>query len=278
MSRRPRAAAHELAARDLRVAYGAAPVVDGVDLTLPDGRITVIVGANACGKSTLLRGIARIMRPVSGVVTLDGEDIRRLPTRRVATMLGLLPQEPHAPDGITVAALIERGRHPHQGWFGRRSSDDAEVVAGAMAATATRELAGRRVDELSGGQRQRVWIAMALAQEPDILLLDEPTSFLDIAHQIDVLDVLDRLNRDRGTTIAMVLHDINLAARYADHLVMMAAGRVIASGPPGEVISPGNVHAAFGLDARVVEDPVSGTPMVIPLGGFRARGPAGASA
>jgi iron-siderophore transport system ATP-binding protein len=266
-----RAGARELAARDLRLAYGAAPVVDGVDLALPAGRITAIVGANACGKSTLLRGIARLMRPLTGVVTLDGADIHRLPTRRVATMLGLLPQEPHAPDAITVGALVERGRHPHQGWFGRRSSDDAAVVARALAATATLELAHRRVDELSGGQRQRVWIAMALAQEPDILLLDEPTSFLDIAHQIDVLDVLDRLNRARGTTIAMVLHDINLAARYADHVVMMAAGRVIASGPPRGVISAASVRAAFGLAARVVDDPVSGTPMVIPLGGFRGR-------
>lgn len=266
---RDRAAAHELAARALRLAYGGAPVVDGVDLTLPDGRITAIVGANACGKSTLLRGIARIMRPLSGVVTLDGDDIHHLPTRRVATMLGLLPQEPHAPDGITVGALVERGRHPHQGWFGRRGSDDARIVAEALSATSTLDLAHRRVDELSGGQRQRVWIAMALAQEPDILLLDEPTSFLDIAHQIDVLDVLDRLNRTRGTTIAMVLHDINLAARYADHLVMMAAGRIIASGPPGEVISAESVRAAFGLAARVVDDPVSGTPMIIPLGGFR---------
>ena len=269
MSGRPRADAHELAARALRLAYGGAPVVDGVDLTLPDGRITVIVGANACGKSTLLRGIARIMRPLSGAVTLDGEDIHRLPTRRVATTLGLLPQEPHAPDGITVAALVERGRHPHQGWFGRRGSDDAAVVAQAMAATATLDLAHRRVDELSGGQRQRVWIAMALAQEPDILLLDEPTSFLDISHQIDVLDVLDRLNRARGTTIVMVLHDLNLAARYADHLVMMSAGRIIAGGPPARVISSESVRAAFGLEARIVDDPVSGTPMIIPLGGFR---------
>jgi iron complex transport system ATP-binding protein len=267
-----RADAHDLSARALRLAYAGAPVVDGVDLTLPDGRLTAIVGANACGKSTLLRGIARIMRPVSGVVTLDGADIHRLPTRRVARTLGLLPQEPNAPDGITVGGLVERGRHPHQGWFGRRRSDDATAVAAALEATATLELAHRRVDELSGGQRQRVWIAMALAQEPDILLLDEPTSFLDIAHQIDVLDVLDRLNRTRGTTVVMVLHDINLAARYADHLNMMAAGRIIGAGPPARVISAASVRAAFGLAARVVDDPVSGTPMVIPLGGFRAHG------
>jgi iron complex transport system ATP-binding protein len=267
-----RADAHDLSARALRLAYAGAPVVDGVDLTLPDGRLTAIVGANACGKSTLLRGIARIMRPVSGVGAKDEADIRRLPTRRVARTLGLLPQEPNAPDGITVGGLVERGRHPHQGWFGRRRSDDATAVAAALEATATLELAHRRVDELSGGQRQRVWIAMALAQEPDILLLDEPTSFLDIAHQIDVLDVLDRLNRTRGTTVVMVLHDINLAARYADHLIMMAAGRIIGAGPPARVISAASVRAAFGLAARVVDDPVSGTPMVIPLGGFRGQG------
>ena len=275
MSGRPRADAHELAARALRLAYGGAPVVDGVDLTLPDGRITVIVGANACGKSTLLRGIARIMRPLSGMVTLDGEDIHRLPTRRVATTLGLLPQEPHAPDGITVAALIERGRHPHQGWFGRRSSDDAEVVAGAMAATATRELAGRRVDELSGGQRQRVWIAMALAQETELLLLDEPTTFLDISHQIEVLDLLVDLNLTRGTTIAMVLHDLNLAARYADALIAVKDGGIFRHGPPEAVLTADTVRAVFGLESRVMADPISGRPMMLPIGRHRLAPPEG---
>jgi len=263
-----RAARHELCARALGLAYDGAAVVHDLDLALPSRRITVIVGANACGKSTLLRGIARIMRPVAGAVTLDGRDIHRLPTREVATVLGLLPQHPHAPDGITVADLVGRGRHPHQGWLSLHSSDDDLVVAEALRATSTLDLAHRRVDELSGGQRQRVWIAMALAQDPDILLLDEPTSFLDVAHQIEVLDLLTELNHTRGTSVVMVLHDLNLAARYADHLVVMAAGRIVTAGEPGAVLSAGTVRAAFGLEALVVEDPVSGSPMVVPRGRF----------
>ncbi|WP_246496310.1 ABC transporter ATP-binding protein [Miltoncostaea marina] len=274
---RPRAAARDLRAAGLSLAYDGARVVHDLDLAVPDGRVTVIVGANASGKSTLLRGLARIMRPAAGAVTLDGDDIHRLPTKQVARIVGLLPQQPQAPDGITVADLVARGRHPHGGWLRGSRGDDDRIVAEALAATGTLALAGRRVDELSGGQRQRVWIAMALAQDPEILLLDEPTTFLDIAHQIDVLDLLHELNRGRGTTVVMVLHDLNLSARYADHLVVMAAGRIVAAGPPGEVISPATVGDAFGLEARVVEDPVCGAPMVVPVGRVHRAPAPGAS-
>ncbi len=266
---------HELIARGLQMAYDGRRVVHDLDLAVPDGRITAVVGANACGKSTLMRGIARVMRPEGGVVTLDGADIHRLPTRQVARVLGLLPQQPHAPDGISVGELVRRGRHPHQGWLSRSDSDDDRVVAAALSATDTLELVDRAVDELSGGQRQRVWIAMALAQDPDILLLDEPTSFLDVAHQIDVLDLLMQLNRERGTTIGMVLHDLNLAARYADHLVVMAKGEVVTEGPPADVLTPATVRTAFGLEARIVPDPICGAPMVVPFGRFHGTTPAG---
>ncbi len=266
---------HELIARGLQMAYDGRRVVHDLDLAVPDGRITAVVGANACGKSTLMRGIARVMRPEGGVVTLDGADIHRLPTRQVARVLGLLPQQPHAPDGISVGELVRRGRHPHQGWLSRSDSDDDRVVAAALSATDTLELVDRAVDELSGGQRQRVWIAMALAQDPDILLLDEPTSFLDVAHQIDVLDLLMQLNRERGTTIGMVLHDLNLAARYADHLVVMAKGEVVTEGPPADVLTPATVRTAFGLEARIVPDPICGAPMVVPFGRFHGTARAG---
>jgi iron complex transport system ATP-binding protein len=267
-----RAAPHELAARGLRLAYDGAPVVHDLDLTVPDGAITAIVGANACGKSTLLRGLARIMRPRGGAVTLDGADIHRLPTREVARIVGLLPQSPTAPDGIRVADLVARGRHPHQGVLRRPSPADDAAVAAALDATGTAALADRPVDALSGGQRQRVWIAMALAQDPDVLLLDEPTSFLDVAHQVDVLDLLAGLNRERGTTVVMVLHDLNLAARYSDHMVAMAAGRIVTRGSPAEVVTPETIREAFGLEARVVPDPVCGTPMMVPVGRFRRAG------
>ncbi|MBJ7456543.1 MAG: ABC transporter ATP-binding protein [Thermoleophilia bacterium] len=263
-----------LAARGLALGFEGVPVVRDLDLVVPGARTTVIVGANACGKSTLLRGLARILRPQGGCVTLDGRDIRRLPTREVARIVGLLPQQPIAPEDITVADLVARGRHPHRGWARRWSDEDERIVAGALAATGTLDLAGRRVDTLSGGQRQRAWIAMALAQDPGILLLDEPTSFLDVAHQIDVLDLLCELNHERGTTVVMVLHDLNLAARYADHLIVMAAGRIVAAGPPAQVISAEIVHEAYGLASQIIEDPVCGSPMVVPVGRFHARRPA----
>ncbi|MFP5283793.1 MAG: ABC transporter ATP-binding protein [Actinomycetes bacterium] len=268
---------HTLTAVGLTLAYEDRTVVQDLTLQLAAGQVTVIVGPNACGKSTLLRGLSRLLRPVSGAVLLDGSSIHQRPTREVARALGLLPQTPVAPEGITVADLVARGRYPHQGWFRRWSREDEQAVAGALAATDTAELAGRNVDELSGGQRQRVWIAMALAQETDLLLLDEPTTFLDVAHQVEVLDLLVDLNATRGTTVVLVLHDLNLAARYADVLVAMQHGRVVAAGPPAEIVTEDLVRKVFGMEFRVMTDPVAGTPLVIPLGRHRS-GPAEGSA
>ncbi|EAQ04346.1 ABC Fe+3-siderophore transporter, ATPase subunit [Pseudooceanicola batsensis HTCC2597] len=259
-----------LTAKALRAGYGPREILTDLDLTVPPGAITAIVGANACGKSTLLRCLARLLRPSSGQVVLDGRVIRKIPTRELARSLGLLPQSPIAPDGITVADLVSHGRHPHQGVLSRWTRADDMAVATALEATRTADLADRDVDALSGGQRQRVWIAMALAQETDILLLDEPTTFLDIAHQVEVLDLLIDLNRRRGTTIAMVLHDLNLAARYADHLVAIRAGRVYAAGTPQDVLTEDMVAAVFGVPCRVMTDPTSGQPMMLPLGRHRS--------
>ncbi|KUL37189.1 ABC transporter [Streptomyces sp. NRRL F-4489] len=253
-----------MAARDLTLSYEERTVVEGLDLDVPDGAVTVVVGPNACGKSTLLRALGRLLRPRRGAVLLDGTDLARIPTRRIAQALGLLPQTPVAPEAITVADLVARGRQPHQRWWQQWSAEDERAVTEAMARTDVTALADRPVDELSGGQRQRVWIAMALAQETDLLLLDEPTTYLDIAHQVEVLDLVRRLNRDRGRTVVAVLHDLNQAARYADHLVAMKAGRIVAQGPPGEVVTAGLVEEVFGLAAVVVPDPVTGSPLVVP--------------
>ncbi|MGY1809989.1 ABC transporter ATP-binding protein [Blastococcus sp. SYSU D00669] len=255
-----------LAAEDLTLGYGERTVIEDLDLVVPTGEITAIVGANACGKSTLLRSMSRLLAPRTGQVLLDGRSVHRMPAKELARTLGLLPQSPIAPEGITVADLVGRGRNPHQGIFTRWRQEDDAAVAAALEATQTTALADRAVDELSGGQRQRVWIAMALAQQTDLLLLDEPTTFLDVAHQIEVLDLLTDLNRTRGTTIVMVLHDLNLAARYADHLVALADGRIHAAGTPAEVLTEQTVRAVFGLDSRVVVDPTSGKPLMLPIG------------
>ena len=257
---------HQLSAEQITLAYGDRTVVEGLDLAIAPGKITVIVGANGCGKSTLLRALARLISPREGQVILDGSSLQQQPSREIARTLGLLPQRPVAPEGIAVADLVGRGRHPHQRMLARWSPRDYEAVADALAATGIADLADRSVDELSGGQQQRVWIAMALAQETDILLLDEPTTFLDVAHQIEVLDLLADLNRDRGTTIVMVLHDLNLAARYADELVAVLDGRIHAIGGPDEVITEVLVKEVFGLDSRVIDDPLSGKPLVLPSG------------
>lgn len=262
---------HRLSVEALRLGYGDRTVVDDLDLAIPPGRVTAIVGANACGKSTLLRSMARLLAPRAGQVVLDGHDLHRLPTRDVARTLGLLPQSPLAPEGIAVGDLVGRGRQPHQRMFARWSAGDDEAVTAALEATGTLDLVDRSVDELSGGQRQRVWIAMALAQQTDLLLLDEPTTYLDVSHQIDVLDLLTDLNRNRGTTIVMVLHDLNLAARYADHLVALADGRLHAAGEPAEVLTADAVRTVFGLESHVVPDPVSGRPLVLPLGRHHVR-------
>ncbi|MGK5732888.1 ABC transporter ATP-binding protein [Streptomyces sp. URMC 124] len=257
-------AGSRLAARDLTLAYEDRTVVDGLDLAVPDGEVTIVIGPNACGKSTLLRALGRLLKPVRGTVLLDGQELARIPTRTIARSLGLLPQTPVAPEAITVADLVARGRQPHQRWWQQWSEADERAVADAMARTDTAGLAERAVDELSGGQRQRVWIAMALAQETDLLLLDEPTTYLDIAHQVEVLDLVRRLNRERGRTVVAVLHDLNQAARYADHLVAMKAGRIVAQGRPAEIVTADLVREVFGLESVVVPDPVTGSPLVVP--------------
>jgi iron complex transport system ATP-binding protein len=253
-----------LAARDLTLAYEDRTVVGNLDLTIPDGRVTVIIGPNACGKSTTLRALGRLLRPRGGAVLLDGQDLASLPTKRIARTLGLLPQSPSAPEAITVGDLVSRGRQPHQAWWRQWSAEDEQAVVSALARTRTTELAERQVDTLSGGQRQRVWIAMALAQETDLLLLDEPTTYLDIAHQVEVLDLVRRLNHEHGRTIVTVLHDLNQATRYADHLIAMKDGRIAAEGAPGEIVTPELIQEVFGLAATIVPDPVTGTPLVIP--------------
>lgn len=260
---------HSLTVQGLSAGYGDRTILRGLDLDVLPSRITAIVGANACGKSTLLRAMSRLLAPRAGQVLLDGKAIHRMAPRRLAQVMGLLPQSPIAPEGITVADLVSRGRHPHHGILSRWSRKDDEAVAAALEATKTLDLAERAVDELSGGQRQRVWIAMALAQETDVLLLDEPTTFLDISHQVEVLDLLTDLNHRRGTTIVMVLHDLNLAARYADHLVAMAGGTLHVQGAPEAVLTQDTVRAAFGLDSRIIPDPTSGRPMMLPIGRHR---------
>ncbi|MFD9740358.1 ABC transporter ATP-binding protein [Umezawaea sp. NPDC059074] len=255
-----------LQAADLKVGYGDRMVVDGLDLDVIGGTVTCVIGPNGCGKSTLLRALGRLLPARGGSVLLDGERIDRIPTREVAKVLGMLPQAPQAPEGLTVADLVARGRQPHQAWYRQWSSDDEAAVAEALALTNMDELADRTVDELSGGQRQRAWISMALAQGTDLLLLDEPTTYLDLAHQIDVLDLVQRLHDEMGRTVVMVLHDLNLAARYAEHLVAMKAGRIVVQGTPTEVLTEEMLLEVFGLDARVVADPVSGTPLVVPIG------------
>ncbi|CCH29609.1 ABC transporter ATP-binding protein [Actinosynnema sp. NPDC047251] len=266
-------AEHTLRTEALRLAYDRREVVKGLSVTIPPGRVTMIVGPNACGKSTLLRGLARLLAPVSGAVYLDDRDVHTIPNRELAAVLGILPQGPVAPEGITVADLVGRGRYPHQGWFRRWNRRDDQAVAEALAATDTLEVADRPVEELSGGQRQRVWIAMALAQRTDLLLLDEPTTYLDLTHQVEVLDLLTDLNRDRGTTVVVVLHDLNLACRYADHLVAMRAGEIVAQGPPADVLTEDVIERVFGLRSRIVPDPLSGTPMVVPVGRYHCADP-----
>ncbi|SCE36205.1 ABC transporter ATP-binding protein [Streptomyces sp. DvalAA-19] len=259
-----------LAARGVTVGYGGRAVIDGLDVEIPPGVVTTIIGPNGCGKSTLLRTLTRLLRPTDGTVVLDGEDIAKLRTRDVAKKLGLLPQAPVAPEGLTVGDLVARGRHPHQSWLRQWSSDDAGVVERALTMTGVADLADRPVDSLSGGQRQRVWISMTLAQGTDLLLLDEPTTYLDLAHAIDVLDLVDDLH-ESGCTVVMVLHDLNLATRYSDNLIVMRAGQILAQGHPRDVITAELLHEAFGLQATVIDDPVGDRPLIVPIGRTHVR-------
>lgn len=253
-----------LTAENVTLGYDQRVIAENLSVEIPDNSFTVIVGPNACGKSTLLRALSRMLKPSAGRVLLDGQAIGSMPAKKVAKTLGLLPQSSIAPDGITVADLVSRGRYPHQGLLRQWSAEDERVVHESMASTGVAELADRAVDELSGGQRQRVWIAMALAQQTPLLLLDEPTTYLDIQHQIDVLDLCAELHENQGRTLVAVLHDLNHAARYATHLIAMRGGEVVAEGPPQEVVTAELVEKVFGLRCQVIDDPETGTPLVVP--------------
>lgn len=255
---------HRLHAQNLALAYDSTTVIPNLELAIPAGQITTLVGPNGCGKSTLLRGLARLLKPRKGGVLLDGEAIHTVPTKELAKQLGILPQSPIAPEGLTVHELVAQGRYPHQGWFQQWSAEDECITQDALEITKIASFADRPLDTLSGGQRQRAWIAMALAQETDILLLDEPTTFLDLAYQIDVLDLLVELNK-RGRTIVMVLHDLNHACRYTHHLVAMRDGEIQAQGEPTQVMTEEMVRNVFQLNSRIVLDPVTETPMCIPI-------------
>jgi iron complex transport system ATP-binding protein len=255
-----------LSTRRLTLAYDGASIIMNLDLAIPAGKITTLVGPNGCGKSTLLRGLARLLKPRTGTVYLDGADIFKLSTKAVAKRLGILPQGPVAPEGLTVRDLVAQGRYPYQNWLQQWSKEDERLVEQALATTGMTPLADRALDTLSGGQRQRAWIAMALAQDTEILLLDEPTTFLDLAHQVEVLDLLYELNQTEGRTIVMVLHDLNQACRYADYLVAVREGQVWAEGVPAQVMTEAIVREVFGLECRIVTDPVAGSPMCVPLG------------
>lgn len=257
--------ASRLHAEAITVGYDESPIIDGLTTQIPDGSFTVIIGPNACGKSTLLRALSRLLAPREGRVILDGKEIARLPAKEVARRLGLLPQTAIAPDGITVADLVGRGRYPHQGLLRQWADADEHAVREALDATGIQDLSARRVEELSGGQRQRVWVAMVLAQQTDLLLLDEPTTYLDIAHQVELMELFARLNRG-GRTIVAVLHDLNHAARYADHIIAMRQGRILAAGSPSQVVTSARVEEIFDLPNVVIDDPVTGGPLVVPRG------------
>lgn len=255
---------NRLIADDVTLGYDQRVIAEKLSVEIPDNSFTVIVGPNACGKSTLLRALSRMLKPSAGRVLLDGNAIQSMPAKKVAKTLGLLPQSSIAPDGITVGDLVARGRYPHQGLLRQWSEEDERIVDESMASTGVRGLADRYVDELSGGQRQRVWIAMALAQQTPLLLLDEPTTFLDIQHQLDVLDLCARLHEEQGRTLVAVLHDLNHAARYATHLIALRDGAVIAEGAPADVVTAELVERTFGIRCQIIDDPETGTPLVIP--------------
>ncbi|MBD2463172.1 ABC transporter ATP-binding protein [Oscillatoria sp. FACHB-1407] len=254
-----------LTTRNLTLAYDRTTIIQNLNVDIPARQITALVGSNGCGKSTLLKGLARLLKPQSGTVYLDGVAIAKRSTKEIAKQLGLLPQSPTAPEGLTVRELVAQGRYPHQSWLQQWSQEDEQFTEQALTITGMTEMGDRPLDSLSGGQRQRAWIAMALAQNTEILLLDEPTTFLDLAHQIEVLDLLYDLNQTQGRTIVMVLHDLNQACRYADYLVAMRQGHIYAQGNPAEVMTESLVQDVFGLESRIVRDPVTGTPMCIPI-------------
>ncbi|MFC4098556.1 ABC transporter ATP-binding protein [Paenibacillus xanthanilyticus] len=260
-----------LEAKGLGLSYGGAYIFEDLNLTLPEGKITVFIGSNGCGKSTLLRSMARLLKPQRGTVVLEGSDIAGLSTKDVARKLAILPQGPTAPEGLTVLQLVKQGRYPYQSWLKQWSAEDEAAVREALAATGMSELADRAVDSLSGGQRQRAWIAMTLAQETPVILLDEPTTYLDLTHQIEVLDLLYEMNERHRHTIVMVLHDINLACRYADHIVAIRGGKVEAQGRPEDVVDAALIESVFQLKCEIMPDPLYGTPMIVPHAKGRLR-------
>lgn len=253
-----------LETRNLTLSYGERNIIEALNLNIPRGKITVFIGSNGSGKSTLLRSLARLLKPKEGAILLEGESIAKRSTKEVAKRLAILPQGPTAPEGLTIQQLVKQGRYPYQNWLQQWSEEDEQMVAKALAATQLTELANRTVDSLSGGQRQRAWIAMTLAQGTETILLDEPTTYLDMSHQIEILDLLYELNQTEQRTIIMVLHDLNLACRYAHHIVAVHNQTVVAEGAPEEVLTTDLVRTVFDMDCQITLDPLYGTPMCIP--------------
>ncbi len=257
---------NSLKADSINLSYGNKTIIKDLDIKIPKGEITILIGANGSGKSTLLRALARLMKPDNGQIILNGENIFKLPTKEVAKNLSILPQSPIAPEGMTVFQLVKQGRYPYQTLFQQWSKEDEKMVNKALKETGMVELKNRTVDSLSGGQRQRAWIAMTLAQNTETILLDEPTTYLDLAHQVEILDLLDELNKSEQRTIVMVLHDLNLAFRYADHIVAIKDKEIYVEGKPYEVVTPDMVRNVFGMKCRIINDPVSDTPLCVPIG------------
>ncbi|GAB2640137.1 ABC transporter ATP-binding protein [Vibrio panuliri] len=253
-----------LGAQNLTLGYGSKIICEALDVNIPSGKLTVIVGPNGCGKSTLLKSLCRLLKPKQGHVMLNGEQIQRMPSKEIAKLLGFLPQSSSTPERVSVAELVARGRYAHQGLFSQWSPEDEQAVKQAMRITRVEEFAELSVDALSGGQRQRVWIAMLLAQKTPILMLDEPTTYLDISHQLELLELFKKLNQQRGNTVVAVLHDLNQACRYADNLIVLSGGKIVAQGSPEELMTESLVKQVFGLDSLIVPDPVTGSPMIVP--------------
>lgn len=260
---------HSLRSNDIKLGYEQRVIINQMNLQIPNGKISVIIGANGSGKSTLLKAFSGLIKPMQGNITLDDVELADYKSKELAKILGLLPQSPLVPEGIKVLDLVARGRYPHRGFMQPLRKTDFDFVYDALKRMGVEDLANRNVDELSGGQRQRVWIALVLAQNTDILLLDEPTTYLDIAYQVDILDTLAQLNKSKETTVIMVLHDINLSARYADYIFAMKDGNLVAQGKPDEIITPELMEEVYGLKCMVIEDPISFTPLIIPIGKFK---------
>ncbi|MGK3723091.1 ABC transporter ATP-binding protein [Priestia megaterium] len=259
----------KLTAEKLSISYDSTSIINNIDLHIPEGKISIIIGSNGCGKSTILRSLARLLKPTQGCIYLNGKDIHQHSSKEVAKQLAILPQSPEAPEDLTVKELCYYGRHPHKGLFARYSTEDHKIVSDALQSTKMEHLSDRTLDALSGGQRQRAWIAMALAQGTDLLLLDEPTTYLDLAHQIEVLELLRNLNKQQNRTIVMVLHDLNQAARYADHLISISSGKIYTEGSPKQVFTEEMIEEVFGLLCKIIDNPVDHSPLCIPTGIYK---------